>query len=74
MNRLPVTPGNPGRGRLGQGDAVRVHPPGRQVAARIGGHRTEAADPERDLLRRLGRRRIVTLRTAAIGWRTRDLQ
>jgi hypothetical protein len=41
----------------------------RQAYDRIGGHRAEAADPERDLLRRLGRRRTVTLRTAAIGWR-----
>jgi hypothetical protein len=41
----------------------------RQAYDRIGGHRAEAADPERDLLRRLGRRRIATLRTAAIGWR-----
>ncbi len=41
----------------------------RRAYERIGGHRAEAADPERDLLRRLGRRRIVTLRTAAIGWR-----
>jgi glycosyltransferase involved in cell wall biosynthesis len=41
----------------------------RQAYARVGGHRAEAPDPERDLLRRLGRRRIVTLRTAAIGWR-----
>jgi hypothetical protein len=45
----------------------------RQCYARVGGHRAEAADPERDLLRRLGRRRIVTLRTAAIGWRVRDV-
>jgi hypothetical protein len=45
----------------------------RQCYDRVGGHRAEAADPERDLLRRLGRRRLVTLRTAAIGWRTRDL-
>jgi glycosyltransferase involved in cell wall biosynthesis len=44
----------------------------RQAYDRIGGHRVEAADPERDLMRRLGRRRIVTLRTAAIGWRNRD--
>jgi hypothetical protein len=43
----------------------------RQAYDRIGGHRAEAADPERDLLRRLGRRRIVTLRTSAIGWRER---
>src|SRR5262249_38231415 len=41
----------------------------RQAYDRIGGHRVEAADPERDLLRRLGRRRIATLRTAALGWR-----
>jgi glycosyltransferase involved in cell wall biosynthesis len=41
----------------------------RQAYDRVGGHRLEAADPERDLLRRLGRRRIATLRTAAIGWR-----
>jgi len=45
----------------------------RQAYDRIGGHRAEAADPERDLLRRLGRRRIATLRTAALGWRTRDV-
>jgi glycosyltransferase involved in cell wall biosynthesis len=45
----------------------------RQCYDRVGGHRAEAADPERDLLRRLGRRRLVTLRTAAIGWRTRDV-
>ena len=43
----------------------------RQAYDRVGGHR-EAADPERDLLRRLGRRRIVTLRTAALGWRERN--
>jgi len=43
----------------------------RQCYDRIGGHRVESSDPERDLLRRLGRRRIVTLRTAAIGWRER---
>ncbi len=46
----------------------------RQCYDRVGGHRAEAADPERDLLRRLGRRRLVTLRTAAIGWRARDVQ
>src|SRR5262249_8098864 len=44
----------------------------RQGSRRVAGPRAEAADPERDLLRRLGRRRIVTLRTAAIGWRPRD--
>src|SRR5262249_58660186 len=41
----------------------------RQAYDRLGGHRVEAADPERDLLHRLGRRRLVTLRTAALGWR-----
>jgi glycosyltransferase involved in cell wall biosynthesis len=41
----------------------------RQCYDRVGGHRAAAADPERDLLRRLGRRHIATLRTAAIGWR-----
>jgi glycosyltransferase involved in cell wall biosynthesis len=40
----------------------------RQAYDLMGGHR-EAADPERDLLRRLGRRRVATLRSAAIGWR-----
>ena len=38
----------------------------------VGGHRDGAADPEADLLRRLGRRRLVTLRSAAIGWRGND--
>ena len=28
---------------------------------RLGGHRADHADPERDLLRRIGRRRLVTL-------------
>ena len=32
----------------------------------LGGHRAAAADPETDLLRRLGRRRIATLRSAAL--------
>jgi len=45
----------------------------RQCYDRVGGHRAEASDPERDLLRRVGRRRLVTLRTAAIGWRARDV-
>jgi hypothetical protein len=44
----------------------------RQFYERIGGHRDDAADPEAELLRRLGRRRIVTLRSAAIGWRGHD--
>jgi glycosyltransferase involved in cell wall biosynthesis len=32
----------------------------------LGGHHADAADPETDLLRRLGRRRIVMLRSAAV--------
>src|SRR3954470_3268201 len=44
----------------------------RQFYERIGGHRDDAADVEAELLRRLGRRRIVTLRSAAIGWRRHD--
>jgi hypothetical protein len=32
----------------------------------LGGHRAAAADPETDLLRRLGRRRIVLLRSATL--------
>jgi glycosyltransferase involved in cell wall biosynthesis len=36
----------------------------RQAYDRIGGHRENVADPETDLLRRFGRRRIVTLRAA----------
>ena len=32
----------------------------------LGGHRDDVADCEADLLRRLGRRRITALRTAAI--------
>ena len=38
---------------------------------RLGGHRA-GADPESELLRRIGRRRIATLRSAAMGWRGRD--
>jgi hypothetical protein len=33
----------------------------------VGAHRGEAAEPERDLARRLGRRRIATLRSAAVA-------
>jgi glycosyltransferase involved in cell wall biosynthesis len=44
----------------------------RDAYARLGGHREGAADPEAELLRRIGRRRIVTLRSAAMGWRGRD--
>ena len=29
----------------------------------LGGHRADARDPETDLLRRIGRRRLVRLRT-----------
>jgi len=38
----------------------------------VGGHRDGATDPEADLLRRLGRRRLATLRSGAIGWRGND--
>jgi hypothetical protein len=34
---------------------------------RLGGHRPDSREPERDLLRRLGRRRIVLLRTGAMA-------
>jgi hypothetical protein len=43
----------------------------KQLYQRIGSHRAEAADPETDLLRRLGRRRIATLRSGAIMARAR---
>lgn len=39
----------------------------RQLYDAIGGHSERAADPERDLLRRVGRRRIATLATQAFG-------
>ena len=42
--------------RAGQGLII-----SRRFYDRLGGHRTEHADPERDLLRRIGRRRLVTL-------------
>jgi hypothetical protein len=35
--------------------------------AQVGGHRAEAANPERDLARRLGRRRIAMLRSGAMA-------
>jgi glycosyltransferase involved in cell wall biosynthesis len=44
----------------------------RQFYDRIGGHRAYAPDPETELLRRIGRRRLVTLRSGAIGWRGQD--
>jgi glycosyltransferase involved in cell wall biosynthesis len=34
---------------------------------RLGGHRTDRADPERDLLRRIGRRRLVMMRSGAVN-------
>jgi glycosyltransferase involved in cell wall biosynthesis len=34
---------------------------------RLGGHRPAAANPEADLLRRIGRRRITVLRSSAVG-------
>jgi hypothetical protein len=37
----------------------------RELYRAIGGHRADAAEPERDLARRLGRRRIVMLRCGA---------
>jgi len=37
----------------------------KQLYAQLGGHREAAADPEADLLRRIGRRQSVTLATAA---------
>jgi glycosyltransferase involved in cell wall biosynthesis len=51
-----------GRARPEQGLIV-----SKQFYQAIGGHSAEAADPEADLLRRIGRRRIVTLSTAAFG-------
>jgi glycosyltransferase involved in cell wall biosynthesis len=44
----------------------------REYYDRLGGHRATAADPEAELTRRIGRRRIVTLRSAAVGWRGTD--
>jgi hypothetical protein len=41
----------------------------RQAYERLGGHRANTADPEGELIRRIGRRRIATLRSAAVGWR-----
>jgi glycosyltransferase involved in cell wall biosynthesis len=41
----------------------------RDAYTAFGGHRADVADPEADLLRRIGRRRIVTLRSAATGIR-----
>jgi len=44
----------------------------RECYDRVGGHRSGPADPETELLRRIGRRRIVTLRSAAVAWHDRD--
>ena len=41
-----------------------------QLYERIGGHRQDAVDPERDLARRLGRGRISVLRSGAPRWST----
>jgi len=38
----------------------------------VGGHRTDATDGSAELLRRIGRRRIVTLRCAAVRMNTAD--
>jgi hypothetical protein len=43
----------------------------KELYQRIGSHRAEAADPEIDLLRRLGRRRIARLRSGATMARAR---
>jgi glycosyltransferase involved in cell wall biosynthesis len=53
-----------GRARPDQGLLI-----ARRHYDRIGGHRENAADAETDLLRRLGRRRIVMLRTGAVTGR-----
>jgi glycosyltransferase involved in cell wall biosynthesis len=38
----------------------------KQLYDTLGGHRADAADAEKDLLRRIGRRRIVVLRSGAV--------
>ena len=42
---------------------------GKTLYEEVGGHREDAAEPERDLARRLGRRRIATLRSGVCGHR-----
>jgi hypothetical protein len=37
-----------------------------QFYARLGGHRAEVSDPENEILQRLGKRRVVILRTGAV--------
>jgi glycosyltransferase involved in cell wall biosynthesis len=44
----------------------------RQFYDHLGGHRADVVDPETELLRRIGRRRIITLRSGAVGWRGQD--
>jgi glycosyltransferase involved in cell wall biosynthesis len=39
----------------------------KRLYERLGGHRADHADPERDLLRRIGRRRLVMLRSGAVS-------
>ncbi|HZN28024.1 MAG TPA: glycosyltransferase [Xanthobacteraceae bacterium] len=39
---------------------------GKNLYQEVGGHRVDAAEPERDLARRLGRGRIATLRSGAV--------
>ncbi len=51
------------RGKAGPDQGLII---AKQTYDRLGGHRADAADPEAELLRRLGRRRIVLLRTGAI--------
>jgi glycosyltransferase involved in cell wall biosynthesis len=50
-----------GRARPDQGLLI-----ARRHYDRIGGHRDDVADPEADLLRRLGRRSVVMLRTGSV--------
>ena len=44
----------------------------REAYDRLGGHREGVPDPEADLLRRIGRRRIVTLRSGSMGGPKRE--
>jgi Glycosyl transferase family 2 len=39
----------------------------KQLYQQLGGHRDAASDPESDLMRRLGRRRIIMMRSAAVS-------
>lgn len=51
-----------GRARPDQGLII-----AKQTYQALGGHRADVAEPEADLLRRIGRRRIVLLRTGAVA-------